>query len=719
MGREIEVQTDALISLSRDYRRYGQNIYSKYRSGSSRIESELSSILRKYPEYSSVTSKVYSIQSKLRETEQYIKRLEEKSNKISMGLTEAAKAYTSSEQDAKQLLNNNKLRVDGLGGRSVTTNVSISTKVVSKKEESIGDKIGNLWDNAVDKIKDVVDDATDFVTNFDLSATISGISKKFQDTVSNIKEKVSDVVTHIQTKVSDFADKVKGNVISFASGVKDKWDDFTSGVGNFFKKAKDTLADFGEKLLGGMKNIVDRFSQVVGDTIDFIIERKDDIINGLKKVGVFLLDGTQFVLDILGLIPGVGELADAVNGLIYLARGDLLNAGLSFAACIPFAGWAATGGKIVGKIAKVIDKIGDVSKIVDKVKDVGKVLLKYGDDALKFVMKKGDNVINFLTKKGNELWNFISNSKIYNKVDGIISVISKKGEDIQNFLVKQGEKISLGMKEWWEKQLRMGILPPEIASWINRGMGELGEEVAEEIGEEIVEEVIEKEVKEEIVEELAERAFKDIDFKDIEKVVEEGDILKVKLKDGTEISYKKADLSADELKKLEDSKLIVGEGKAGVVEYGEQYDKIGNKKVLKSNVEYIDSNGYKYVTDDKGRISNVQGNLQLGEGVRNEYAQRTVGGVDRLPTDDGGHLIGSQFNGSGQIDNLVPQNSSINRAGGEWYKMEKRWADALKEGSSVNVNITPIYEGGSVRPSVFKVDYWIDGEKISKKIINP
>ena len=518
MGREIEVQTDALMSLSRDYRRYGQNIYSKYRSGSSRIESELSSILSKYSDYSSVTSKVYSIQNKLRETEQYIKRLEEKSNKISTGLTEAVRAYTSSEQDAKELLNKNKLRIDGLGGRPVITRVNIGTKVVSQQEESIGDKIGNLWEDAVDKIKDVVEDATDFVTHFDLSATISGINKKFQDTVSNIKENVSDAVTHIRTQVSDFAEKVKGNVINFASGVKDKWDDFTSGVSNFFKKAKDTLADFGEKLLDGINNIVDRFSQVVGDTIDYIIEHRDDIINGLKKAGVILLDGAQFVLDILGFIPVAGEIADAANGLIYLARGDYLNAGLSFAACIPFAGWAATGGKIVGKTAKVIDKIGDVSKIVDKVKDVGKVLLKYGDDAAKFVMKRGDNIINFLTKKGDDIWNFISNSKLYNKAHEIINLISKKAEDIKSFLAKQVEKIS----------------------------------------GEAIENTVEKEVKEEIVEELAEKAFKDIDFKDIEKVVEEGDILKVQLKDGTELSYKKADLSAEELKKLEDGRLIEG-----------------------------------------------------------------------------------------------------------------------------------------------------------------
>jgi len=105
--------------------------------------------------------------------------------------------------------------------------------------------------------------------------------------------------------------------------------------------------------------------------------------------------------------------------------------------------------------------------------------------------------------------------------------------------------------------------------------------------------------------------------------------------------------------------------------------------------------------------------------IRNPYAQRTVGGADRMPTDDGGHLIGKKFNGSGQIDNLAPQNSGINRSGGEWYKMEQNWAGALKEDSSVKVDISPNYSGGSIRLDNFKVNYWIDGEKFTKLINNP
>ena len=48
----------------------------------------------------------------------------------------------------------------------------------------------------------------------------------------------------------------------------------------------------------------------------------------------------------------------------------------------------------------------------------------------------------------------------------------------------------------------------------------------------------------------------------------------------------------------------------------------------------------------------------IGDGKRNNYAQRVVGGNDRLDDDDGGHLVATIFKGSGNMDNLVPMNSN-------------------------------------------------------------
>ncbi|WP_185910697.1 hypothetical protein [Xanthomonas cerealis] len=70
------------------------------------------------------------------------------------------------------------------------------------------------------------------------------------------------------------------------------------------------------------------------------------------KNGEAILDGTQVALDVAGLIPVVGDVADVASGLVSLARGDYVGAGLSFASAIPFAGWAASGAKAARRAMK-------------------------------------------------------------------------------------------------------------------------------------------------------------------------------------------------------------------------------------------------------------------------------------------------------------------------------------------------------------------------------
>ncbi|MGY5484127.1 DNA/RNA non-specific endonuclease [Paenibacillus sp. ALE2] len=143
------------------------------------------------------------------------------------------------------------------------------------------------------------------------------------------------------------------------------------------------------------------------------------------------------------------------------------------------------------------------------------------------------------------------------------------------------------------------------------------------------------------------------------------------------------------------------------VKYGDQYTREGRRKVLKSNVEYTSPNGHTYRTDDKGRLVSAEGKLELGEAKRNNHAQRVAGREDRLPDDEGGHLIASIFKGSGSLDNLVPMNGNLNK--GEWKKVENSWARALEAGEEVKVKIKPIYSGDSQRPVSFEIKYSIDG----------
>ncbi|GED57625.1 contractile injection system protein, VgrG/Pvc8 family [Brevibacillus formosus] len=89
------------------------------------------------------------------------------------------------------------------------------------------------------------------------------------------------------------------------------------------------------------------------------------------------LDGVQLALDVVGLIPGLGEIADLANAGISLARGDYAGAALSLAACIPFAGWAATGAKLGAKAHKALKgtKAGQkVLEVADSAADVVKTV---------------------------------------------------------------------------------------------------------------------------------------------------------------------------------------------------------------------------------------------------------------------------------------------------------------------------------------------------------
>lgn len=108
------------------------------------------------------------------------------------------------------------------------------------------------------------------------------------------------------------------------------------------------------------------------EVVSHIEYKKEETVKVDKPKENKILDSFQFGLDIAGLIPGFGEIADGVNGAIYTARGDELNAALSFSAMIPVVGMASTGGKLAVKGSKAIGDAQDPSKVVDNVIDAPK-----------------------------------------------------------------------------------------------------------------------------------------------------------------------------------------------------------------------------------------------------------------------------------------------------------------------------------------------------------
>ncbi|MEO1485262.1 MAG: hypothetical protein AAFU57_05925 [Bacteroidota bacterium] len=83
----------------------------------------------------------------------------------------------------------------------------------------------------------------------------------------------------------------------------------------------------------------------------------------------------HLLLDLAGLVPVVGEVADIGNGIIYTIEGDGTNATLSYASAIPFAGWYAAGVKFGKKTIDLGNNFSTTLKWVVKANDV----ITFGD----------------------------------------------------------------------------------------------------------------------------------------------------------------------------------------------------------------------------------------------------------------------------------------------------------------------------------------------------
>ena len=138
----------------------------------------------------------------------------------------------------------------------------------------------------------------------------------------------------------------EGKVITDPDIIKAMWTSFTTNTRTLYGT---------ESAIAGSYKFLQADSH--GDFYIPYTDQKVDINNFLVSISRTgnngSLDGLQTTLDLVGLIPGIGEVADGINAVIYLSRGDYTNASFSAAAMIPFLGWGATGAKLSNKAYKV------------------------------------------------------------------------------------------------------------------------------------------------------------------------------------------------------------------------------------------------------------------------------------------------------------------------------------------------------------------------------
>ena len=143
---------------------------------------------------------------------------------------------------------------------------------------------------------------------------------------------------------------------------------------------------------------------------------------------------------------------------------------------------------------------------------------------------------------------------------------------------------------------------------------------------------------------------------------------------------------------------------------GKTYSQNGE---LVPNNEYR-LNGYTYRTDEVGRITQVEGKIQLPpEKVDRDNLPEIK---DKRETDHKGHLIAHELGGADTEGNLVSMDGKLNQ--GDYRKMENEIKRSVEEGKDVRVNIEAEYRDDSHRPSSFNMSIDIDGEHTEKVFIN-
>ena len=70
----------------------------------------------------------------------------------------------------------------------------------------------------------------------------------------------------------------------------------------------------------------------------------------------------------------------------------------------------------------------------------------------------------------------------------------------------------------------------------------------------------------------------------------------------------------------------------------------------------------------------------------------------------------------GVLDNIVSQSRNSNLS--SYKRIENQWAQAISEGKTVTTNVSIQYDGNSLRPKRFIVEYTIDGNNFSQNILN-
>ncbi|MDU4910903.1 polymorphic toxin-type HINT domain-containing protein [Clostridium baratii] len=181
-----------------------------------------------------------------------------------------------------------------------------------------------------------------------------------------------------------------------------------------------------EELINNISRFLNEVKEIDGNLAN---KFKQDIKAYAKKNNIDLvsdferfLNKLQTGLDIVGCLPVIGDIADAINGVISLARGDIGTALISFIAVVPFVGDAAKG-------LKYLDKASGLLKLGDKAVDIGKATVK---NATKKVSKTVKKEVLGIASKGEKAFKNVLEATLELGKNDYVTWIKNKGEVVLN-----------------------------------------------------------------------------------------------------------------------------------------------------------------------------------------------------------------------------------------------------------------------------------------------
>ena len=106
----------------------------------------------------------------------------------------------------------------------------------------------------------------------------------------------------------------------------------------------------------------------IPNPVDAVKSVAGKVADGVQATAEFAWEHRHELLDAAGMVPVIGEVADAANAVLYLAEGDYANAAISLAALVPVGGQAVTGARLAYKGANAST---DLVRYSDEVVEAG------------------------------------------------------------------------------------------------------------------------------------------------------------------------------------------------------------------------------------------------------------------------------------------------------------------------------------------------------------